>query len=248
MTDDTTNGALRPGAPTPPGGGAIPLPGSGGRTSTAGYEPASRATATRAGWSRWGRSPPRGALGERHQAGEDARPAWTGRVDLIQRIWPAASRSGWARVVINSPGVWHTADVHEVGDALFITLDATAPSTRAADRGTTASGWPSTRSRSWAWSRTVWRPPAMDIEERSNSSGLSGTDLPRPRRPGARGCYSSECRRAGRRRRRAPGLGRAGARRRRASPSAPRAPSRAGAPRRGHRRPGRACGPLVAAT
>jgi hypothetical protein len=47
----------------------------------------------------------------------------SGRVDLVQEL------DGQQRIVtltpgmavINPPGVWHTADVHEPGQALFIT-------------------------------------------------------------------------------------------------------------------------------
>jgi mannose-6-phosphate isomerase-like protein (cupin superfamily) len=47
----------------------------------------------------------------------------SGRVDLIQRIDGAERRIalGPGQAVINPPGVWHTADVHEPGEALFIT-------------------------------------------------------------------------------------------------------------------------------
>jgi mannose-6-phosphate isomerase-like protein (cupin superfamily) len=60
---------------------------------------------------------------ERHPAGEEVVVLLSGRVDLIQRLDGGerciALRPGQA--VINPPGVWHTADVHEPGDALFIT-------------------------------------------------------------------------------------------------------------------------------
>lgn len=60
---------------------------------------------------------------ERHPAGEEVVVLLSGRVDLIQDI------DGEHRLVelhpneavINPPGVWHTATVHEPGDALFIT-------------------------------------------------------------------------------------------------------------------------------
>lgn len=60
---------------------------------------------------------------ERHPAGEEVVILLSGRVDLIQEI------DGVERVVplelghavINPPGVWHTARVHEPGEALFIT-------------------------------------------------------------------------------------------------------------------------------
>ena len=60
---------------------------------------------------------------ERHPAGEEIVVLVSGRVDLIQEI------DGEERVVALTPGtavinprnVWHTANVHEPGDALFIT-------------------------------------------------------------------------------------------------------------------------------
>jgi mannose-6-phosphate isomerase-like protein (cupin superfamily) len=60
---------------------------------------------------------------ERHPAGDELVVLLSGRADLIQEI------DGEHRVVelhagmavINPPGVWHTADVHEPGQALFIT-------------------------------------------------------------------------------------------------------------------------------
>jgi mannose-6-phosphate isomerase-like protein (cupin superfamily) len=66
-----------------------------------------------ASWDSW----------ERHPAGDELVVLLSGRVDLIQEI------DGEHRVVeltpgmavINPPGVWHTADVHEPGEALFIT-------------------------------------------------------------------------------------------------------------------------------
>jgi mannose-6-phosphate isomerase-like protein (cupin superfamily) len=66
-----------------------------------------------ASWTSW----------ERHPAGEEVVILLSGRVDLIQEI------DGEARTVALTPGmavinprnVWHTADVHEPGEALFIT-------------------------------------------------------------------------------------------------------------------------------
>jgi quercetin dioxygenase-like cupin family protein len=60
---------------------------------------------------------------ERHPAGDELVVLLSGRVDLVQEL------DGQQRVitltpgmaVINPPGVWHTADVHEPGQALFIT-------------------------------------------------------------------------------------------------------------------------------
>ena len=66
-----------------------------------------------ASWDSW----------ERHPAGEEVVLLLSGRADLIQRIdggeRHVALRPGQA--VINPPGVWHTADVHEPGQGLFIT-------------------------------------------------------------------------------------------------------------------------------
>jgi mannose-6-phosphate isomerase-like protein (cupin superfamily) len=66
-----------------------------------------------ASWDSW----------ERHPAGEEVVLLLSGRVDLIQRIEGSERRVplGPGQAVINPPGVWHTADVHEAGDALFIT-------------------------------------------------------------------------------------------------------------------------------
>ena len=66
-----------------------------------------------ASWDAW----------ERHPAGEEVVILVSGRVDLIQEI------DGEARVVpltagmavVNPRNVWHTADVHEPGVAIFIT-------------------------------------------------------------------------------------------------------------------------------
>ena len=60
------------------------------------------------------------ALRER---GEEVVLLLSGRVDLIQRIDGGERRValGPGQAVVNPPGVWHTADVHEPGDALFIT-------------------------------------------------------------------------------------------------------------------------------
>jgi mannose-6-phosphate isomerase-like protein (cupin superfamily) len=64
-------------------------------------------------WDQW----------ERHPAGEEVVVLLSGRVDLIQEIDGSERRvelrPGLA--VVNPPGVWHTAEVHEPGDALFIT-------------------------------------------------------------------------------------------------------------------------------
>lgn len=64
-------------------------------------------------WSTW----------ERHPAGEEVVVLLSGRIDLVQRTGGGerriALRAGQA--VVNPTGVWHTADVHEPGEALFIT-------------------------------------------------------------------------------------------------------------------------------
>jgi mannose-6-phosphate isomerase-like protein (cupin superfamily) len=66
-----------------------------------------------ASWDSW----------ERHPAGEELVVQLSGRAILIQEIdgeeLRTELRSGQA--IINPPGVWHTADVLEAGDALFIT-------------------------------------------------------------------------------------------------------------------------------
>jgi mannose-6-phosphate isomerase-like protein (cupin superfamily) len=60
---------------------------------------------------------------ERHPAGEEVVLLISGRVDLVQdfgdteRVIPLHP----GEAVINPTGVWHTARVHEPGQALFIT-------------------------------------------------------------------------------------------------------------------------------
>lgn len=60
---------------------------------------------------------------ERHPAGHEVVVLLSGRVDLVQEIdgdeHVVELRPGQA--VINPPGVWHTARVHEPGVGLFIT-------------------------------------------------------------------------------------------------------------------------------
>lgn len=60
---------------------------------------------------------------ERHPAGEELVVQLSGRVVLVQEIDGEERRielrSGQA--IINPPGVWHTVNVLEAGDALFIT-------------------------------------------------------------------------------------------------------------------------------
>jgi mannose-6-phosphate isomerase-like protein (cupin superfamily) len=60
---------------------------------------------------------------ERHPAGEEVVVLLSGRIDLIQRIDGEERRIPLhpGEAVVNPTGVWHTADVHEPGDALFIT-------------------------------------------------------------------------------------------------------------------------------
>ncbi len=66
-----------------------------------------------ASWTSW----------ERHPAGAELVLLVSGRVDLIQDVdgehRRVELRPGMA--VVNPAGVWHTADVHEPGEALFIT-------------------------------------------------------------------------------------------------------------------------------
>jgi len=63
---------------------------------------------------------------ERHPAGQEVVVILTGRADLIQEIDGEHRRIELTagQAVINPPGVWHTADVHEPGQALFITPGA----------------------------------------------------------------------------------------------------------------------------
>jgi quercetin dioxygenase-like cupin family protein len=63
---------------------------------------------------------------ERHPAGDELVLLLEGRVDLIQEIDGREVRTELraGQAVINPPGVWHTADVHEPGRALFITPGA----------------------------------------------------------------------------------------------------------------------------
>ena len=69
-----------------------------------------------ADWTSW----------ERHPAGEELVLLLSGRVELIQEIDGTEHRieltAGTG--VLNPPGVWHTSDVHEPGDVLFITPGA----------------------------------------------------------------------------------------------------------------------------
>ena len=60
---------------------------------------------------------------ERHPAGEEVVVLLSGRVDIIQEIdgehRTVELRPGQA--MVNPRNVWHTADVHEPGEGLFIT-------------------------------------------------------------------------------------------------------------------------------
>ena len=60
---------------------------------------------------------------ERHPAGEELVLLLSGRVDLIQEVDGQEHRIELhaGDGVLNPPNVWHTADVIEPGDALFIT-------------------------------------------------------------------------------------------------------------------------------
>jgi mannose-6-phosphate isomerase-like protein (cupin superfamily) len=60
---------------------------------------------------------------ERHPAGEEVVFLLSGRVDLVQEIDGAEHVVPLApgQATINPPNVWHTATVHEPGQALFIT-------------------------------------------------------------------------------------------------------------------------------
>jgi len=60
---------------------------------------------------------------ERHPAGEEVVILLSGRVDLVQELDSGEHVIALTprTYAINPPGVWHTANVHEPGDALFIT-------------------------------------------------------------------------------------------------------------------------------
>jgi quercetin dioxygenase-like cupin family protein len=64
-------------------------------------------------WSQW----------ERHPAGEEVVVLLSGRVDLLQELDGEVRRVELrpGQAVVNPANVWHTADVHEPGDGLFIT-------------------------------------------------------------------------------------------------------------------------------
>jgi quercetin dioxygenase-like cupin family protein len=67
----------------------------------------------RASWTSW----------ERHPAGDEVVVALSGRQTLIQEVAGGQRRIELraGQAAINPRGVWHTADVHEPGSALFIT-------------------------------------------------------------------------------------------------------------------------------
>jgi quercetin dioxygenase-like cupin family protein len=61
---------------------------------------------------------------ERHPAGEEVVVLLSGRVDLIQELESGELRTielAAGQAAINPRGVWHTVDVHEPGEGLFIT-------------------------------------------------------------------------------------------------------------------------------
>jgi quercetin dioxygenase-like cupin family protein len=60
---------------------------------------------------------------ERHPAGEEVVVLLSGRVDLIQEVDGEQRRIELrpGQAAINPAGVWHTADVIEPGEGLFIT-------------------------------------------------------------------------------------------------------------------------------
>jgi uncharacterized cupin superfamily protein len=66
-----------------------------------------------ASWETW----------ERHPAGQEVVVLLSGRAELIQELDGDQRRVDLrpGQAVINPTGVWHTADVHEAGQALFIT-------------------------------------------------------------------------------------------------------------------------------
>ena len=60
---------------------------------------------------------------ERHPAGDEVVVALSGHQTLIQEVDGRQHRIELhaGQAVINPRGVWHTADIHEPGSALFIT-------------------------------------------------------------------------------------------------------------------------------
>lgn len=72
---------------------------------------------------------------ERHPNGMEVVILLSGRADMVQYLDGAPHRVALepGQAVINPPGVWHTADVHEPGELLFIT---SGRGTEHADRAT----------------------------------------------------------------------------------------------------------------
>ncbi|HMK99385.1 MAG TPA: cupin domain-containing protein [Acidimicrobiales bacterium] len=68
---------------------------------------------SRASWTSW----------ERHPAGEELVALLSGRVTLVQEVDGEERRTDLenGQAIINPTGVWHTADVHELSQFLFIT-------------------------------------------------------------------------------------------------------------------------------
>lgn len=64
-------------------------------------------------WTHW----------ERHPAGDELVVVLSGRVTLVQERDSGEERLelGPGQATVNARGVWHTADVHEAGQALFVT-------------------------------------------------------------------------------------------------------------------------------
>jgi mannose-6-phosphate isomerase-like protein (cupin superfamily) len=60
---------------------------------------------------------------ERHPAGDELVLLISGRIDVIQDLDDGERRVELrpGEALINPAGVWHTSDVHEPGEALFIT-------------------------------------------------------------------------------------------------------------------------------
>jgi mannose-6-phosphate isomerase-like protein (cupin superfamily) len=60
---------------------------------------------------------------ERHPAGEELVVLLSGRIDVIQDLdgGERLIELGPGEALINPTGVWHTSNVHEPGEALFIT-------------------------------------------------------------------------------------------------------------------------------
>jgi mannose-6-phosphate isomerase-like protein (cupin superfamily) len=60
---------------------------------------------------------------ERHPAGEELVVVLTGRIELVQEVAgeERAVVLGPGEAIVNPAGIWHTARVHEPGQALFVT-------------------------------------------------------------------------------------------------------------------------------